>query len=333
MAEANAFNLPNGQPIASAWSRVIRNQKVALRKILDNARFANATIISNGIDEGLRVWRKDLDAYTDELTGRMLPYMTTMITRSGNTIRTRAGYAKADDWFIRDSRRVRALESTVLDLCQDTLDVIAAEAGEKVTQLRRELIAGEIDDGAGGWKNLYTSLDKYFESSSKWRSARIARTEGSRAANWGIREAAEELDDMVGFEWLMAPGACSVCLEAGRNADGKAKRIRKGEPFVRNYGPKITNEGDPERERTIPEEYRQINFAPIHPNCRCSIKPIFQPLDGSQVRFDNPIDANGERFDASGEIDPVDLTGPGGGNTNPDRSTTSSRINLAGVRR
>jgi hypothetical protein len=328
MAEANAFALPNGEPIASAWSRVIRNQKVALRKLLDNARFSNATIVASSIDEALRVWRNDLQAFTDELSGRMIPYMTTIITRSGNVIRTRQGFRKADDWFIRDPERVKALESTVLDLCKDTLEVIAGEGAEKVAQLRRKLIAGEIDDGTGGWTDLYTSLDDYFDASAKWRSARIARTEGSRAANWGIRAGAEDLPDLVGFEWLMAPGACAACVRAGKTAEGLPRTVRKGEPFVRNYGPKITNLGDPERERTIPEEYRQIRFAPLHPHCRCSIRPVFQPLDGSQVRLDDPIDAAGRSFDGTPEIDPVDLSGPGRGDENPNRSETSSRTQL-----
>lgn len=328
MAEKNAFGLPNGEPIASAWSRVIRNQKAALRKLLDNSRFANATITSSGVDEALRVWRKDLEAFTDELTGRMVPYMTTIITRNGNTIRTRRGFKKADDWFIRDPGRVKALESTVLDLCKDTLDVIAGEGAEKVAKVRQRLIAGEIDDGSGGWIDVYDSLDEYFDESSKWRASRIARTEASRAANWGIRASAEELPDLVGFQWMMAPGACAACLRAGRRADGKPRTVRKNEPFVRNYGPKVTNLGDPERQRTIPEEYRQIQFAPLHPNCRCSVRPIFEPLDGSQVRLDDPIDAAGRAFDGSAEIDPVDLTGPGGGDENPDRSASSERIPL-----
>lgn len=329
MAETNAFGLPNGQPIASAWSRVIRNQKAELRKLLDNARFASATIVNSGVDEALRVWREDLQAYADELTGRMTPYMTTMITRSGNTIRSRQGFRKADDWFIRDPGRVRALESTVLDLCKDTLDVIAGEGAEKVAQIRRKLIAGELDTGSGGWDNLFDTLDEYFDSSSKWRSARIARTEGSRAANWGIRASAEELPDLVGFAWMMAPGACAACVRAGRRADGTPRIVRKGEPFVRNYGPKITNLGDEERQREIPEEYRQVFFGPLHPNDRCSIRPIFKALDGSQVRLDDPIDAGGERFDSSEDIPPVDLAGPGGGNTNPRRDTSRQRTVLS----
>lgn len=328
MAEKNQFGLPNGAPIASAWSRVIRNQKVALRKLLDNARFVNATIVTSGVDEALRVWRSDLQAYSDELTGRMTPYLTSIITRSGNVIRVRQGFRKADDWFIRDSGRVRALETTVLDLCKDTLDVITVEAAQKVATIRKRLIAGQIDDGAGGWIDMYESLDRYFDASAKWRSARIARTEGSRGANWGIREAAEEMESCLGFEWLMAPGACAACIRAGRRADGSPRIVRKGEPFVRNYGPKITNEGDPERERVIPEEYRQLFFQPLHPNDRCSIRPIFRPLDGSQIRFDDPIDAGGERFDGSAEIPPVDLRGPGIGDEEPDRSETTSRIRL-----
>ena len=107
MPEQNAFNLPNGAPIASAWSRVIRNQKVALRKILDNARFANATIVSDPVTRAIRVWREDLQSYADELTGRMTPYMASVATKSGGRIRSRAGLVKADDWFIRDPARVR----------------------------------------------------------------------------------------------------------------------------------------------------------------------------------------------------------------------------------
>lgn len=328
MAEANAFNLPNGQPIASAWSRVIRNQKAAVRKLLDNARFAHATIVTPGVDEAMRVWRDDLQAHTDELTGRMTPYMTSIITRSGNTIRTRQGFRKADDWFIRDPGRVKALESTVLDLCVDTLDVIAVEGADKVGQVRKKLIAGEIDDGSGGWDTLFDTLDDYFDSSSKWRATRIARTEGSRAANWGIRASAEELPDLIGFEWMIAPGACAACVQAGKRADGTPRTIRKGEPFIRNYGPTKTNAGDPERERTIPEEYRQIFFGPLHPHDRCSIRPIFKPLDGSRVRLDDPIDANGETFSGSEEIGPVDLRGPNASNTNPGRSESRDRITL-----
>lgn len=329
MAEENAFNLPNGEPIRSAWSRVIRNQKVALRKLLDNARFANASIVSDPVTKALRVWREDFGQFADELAGRMTPYMTTIITRSGNTIRTRQGFARADDWFIRDSRRVEALRSTVLDLCYDTLESIAGEAGLKVEQVRAKLIAGEIDQGKGGWTDLYTSLDKFFDEGAVWRAARIARTEASRAANWGIREAAEELDDCIGFEWLMAPGACQACQTAGKTLDGLPKRVAKGQPFVRNLGPKITNLGDELRERTIPEEYRQISFPPLHPHDRCSIRPIFKPLDGSTVQFDKPLDMGGEYIPNSEEIDPVDLNPPvRNSGTNPTRPTRSARIPL-----
>ncbi|MBI1324375.1 hypothetical protein GC170_14485 [bacterium] len=308
MAEANAFGLPNGQPIASAWSRVIRNQKVALRKLLDNARFVNASIVRSEVDGALRVWRKDLDAFTDELTGRMTPYMASVATRSGNAIRSRAGLRKADDWFIRDPARVQALEATVLDLCKDTLDTIGVEVADKIATIRAELIRGEIDDGTGGWKDLYTQLDKYFDDSAKWRSARIARTEASRAANWGIRASAEELDDLIGFEWLMAPGACEACQRVGKGPGGNPRRVMKSDKFATDVGPKITNVDDPERRRIIPEEYRQIAFPPLHPHCRCSLKPVFVPLNGSTVVFDRPYSAGGQYIPNTAEIAPLDLS-------------------------
>lgn len=308
MAEANAYGLPNGQPIASAWSRVIRNQKVALRKLLDNARFANASITRSEVDGALRVWRRDLEAFTDELTGRMTPYMATMATQSGNKIRSRVGLRKADDWFIRDPARVAALERTVLDLCKETLDSIYYDTADKVTEIRAQLIRGEIDDGTGGWKDLYTSLDKYFDESSKWRAARIARTEASRAANWGIRASAEEIDDLIGFEWLMAPGACEACQAVGKNLDGKPRRVTRGSVFATDVGPKVTNADDPERRRVIPEEYRQIGFAPLHPHCRCSLKPIFARLDGSTVTFDAPYSAGGIYIPSGSQVEPLNLT-------------------------
>lgn len=325
--EQNAFGLPNGEPIRSAWSRVIRNQKVALRKLLDNARFANAAITSDRVTGALRIWREDLQSYTDELTGRMTPYMTATITRSGKTVLGRLGYVKADDWFIRDPARVKVLEKTVLDLCVDTLDVMYGEVDTKVQQLRQQLIDGEIDAGTGGWNDLYTSLDKYFETSAKWRAIRIARTEASRAANLGIRTAAEELDDCLGFEWLMAPGACQACQTAGKNAEGKAKRVEKNQPFVRNLGPKETNVEDDYRRRTIPEEYRQVLVPPLHPNDRCSVKPIFRPLDGSKVLFDKPLDMMDQYIPNTAEIAPVNLVSPWDNpETDPAKNTTRFSI-------
>lgn len=307
MAERNAYGLPSGQPIASAWSRVIRNQKVALRKLLDNARFANAMIVSDPVTRALRVWRQDLEAFTDELTGRMVPYMASVATKSGGRIRSRAGLQKADDWFIRDERRVAALRSTVLDLCKDTLDVIGLEAEAKLDTIRAELVAGQIDDGFGGWKDLYTVLDKYFDESAKWRSLRIARTEASRAANWGIRAAADEVDDLIGFEWLMAPGACQACNLVGKNLEGKPRRVTKSSKFASDVGPKVTNVDDEDRRRIIPEEYRQILFPPLHPNCRCSLKPIFVPIDGSKIVFDPPYQAGGQYIPSGAEIQPIDI--------------------------
>ena len=328
MPEQNAFGLPNGEPLYSLWSRTIRNQKVALRKLLDNSRFSNASIVTDAITGALRVWRADFDQFADELTGRMTPYLSATITKSGNALRTRVGQVRADDWFIRDTRRVQVLQSTVLELCYDTIQSINIEVDEKINLVRKRLIAGEIDDGAGGWNELYSSLDDYFDSSSKWRAARIARTEGSRAANWGIREAAEELDDCIGFEWLLAPGACQACVAAGKTVDGVPKRVAKGQPFVKNLGPKITNLGDPLRERTIPEEYRQIKFPPLHPNDRCSVKPIFKSLDGSQIQFHQPLEMAGRYMDNSEKITPVDLSSPGNF-TDPGRPNVSSSGRVA----
>lgn len=328
MPEKNAFGLPNGGPLYSLWSRTIRNRKVALRKLLDNARFVNASIVTDSITGALRVWRADFDQYADELTGRMTPYLSTIVTRSGNAVRTRVGQVRADDWFIRDTRRVQKLESTVLALCYDTIQSMHIEVDDKINLIRKRLIAGEIDDGAGGWTDLYSSLDDYFEESSVWRSLRIARTEGSRAANWGVREAAEELDDCIGFEWLLAPGACQACVAAGTAANGVPKRVAKGDPFVKNLGPKITNLGDPLRERRIPEEYRQIFFGPLHPNDRCSVKPIFKKLDGSQIEFHRPLDMGGKYMANSEEIKPVDLTSPGNF-TDPGRPNVSNSGRVA----
>lgn len=305
--ERNAYGLPNGQPIASAWSRVIRNQKVALRKLLDNARFANASLVSDPVTRALRVWRQDLEAFTDELAGRMVPYMSSVATASGGRIRSRAGLQRADDWFIRDEGRAKALRSTVLDLCRDTLESIGLDAEEKVDRVRAELVAGQIDDGFGGWKDVYKVLDKFFDDSAKWRAARIARTEASRAANWGIRASAKEIDDLIGFEWLLAPGACQACNLVGKNAKGEPRRVSKSSKFASDVGPKVTNLGDEERQRVVPEEYRQILFPPLHPNCRCSLKPIFVALDGSKTRFDPPYSAGGRYIPSGDDIPPLDI--------------------------
>jgi hypothetical protein len=247
MAEANAFGLPtaNRSRRHGRGSSAIR--RVAFRKLLDNARFANATIVSPGVDQALRIWRQDLDAYTDELTGRMLPYMTTVLTRSGNKIRSRVGLQKADDWFIRDPGRVQAIEAAVLDLCKDTLDTIGLDAAAKVSTIRAELIAGENRRRhrwmAGSLHVARQVLRRVGEVAVRTHRENRSQPGRELGHSSGGRKRSTTL---VGFEWLMAPGACQACQLVGKTLDGQPRRVTKGNPFATDVGPKITNAGDPD---------------------------------------------------------------------------------------
>ncbi len=116
---------------------------------------------------------------------------------------------------------------------------------------------------------------------TKSKANQIARTETAFASTAGTLEGWQQSGVVEAKQFLLAPGACPWCQAvAARYGDGmdaaKNKPIDLDKPF---YEKGDTIEGVFETEkgssvRVLKLDYSSMQGAPVHPNCRCTVRPI-----------------------------------------------------------
>lgn len=97
----------------------------------------------------------------------------------------------------------------------------------------------------------------------RWRSERIARTEASRALNQGQVVAWEDMG-VTRMSWLVAPNPCEFCAAMKGSGSQDIKT-----PFF-TVGSTVTGA----KGGTLAIDYADIKTPPLHPNCRCTLRPI-----------------------------------------------------------
>ena len=103
------------------------------------------------------------------------------------------------------------------------------------------------------------------ERAMKWRSRMIARTESSRALVSGHLESWKASGIVQQVEWMVAPSPCQFCERIGRDKPV----VALGEPwFPFPYTLTGTKGG------RMVLDYRPITGPPLHPHCRCAVKPL-----------------------------------------------------------
>jgi len=100
-----------------------------------------------------------------------------------------------------------------------------------------------------------------------YQAERIARTEASKAFNNGREQSWIDSGLVVQKEWLLAPGACPLCVAIQK----RHKFADVGTPFVKK-GSTIVADG-----KTYVLDYEDIQTPPAHPNDRCSVGAVFIP--------------------------------------------------------
>jgi hypothetical protein len=139
-----------------------------------------------------------------------------------------------------------ATKTTLRSLIGDGL-----ELGESVPEL-----TARIQD----WGRRNGDLDRQV----KWRARRVARTESSRALNEGQVESWKE-SGLTRMKWVVAPNPCDFCKMMKRK--GETQPI--DQPF---FGQGETLKSD--TGSTLTFDYAAVKSPPLHPNCRCTLKPI-----------------------------------------------------------
>lgn len=142
-------------------------------------------------------------------------------------------------------------------------------AGEINEETNRRLSA-QLQEGVKlgeGITELRKRVESVFTDMSKSRAERIARSEVIRASNFAANEAYDQSGVVEKLEWLVTDDdrTCPFCAPL----DGKT--VGLGKSFF-DKGDKITAENG----SVLDLDYENIDFPPLHPNCRCTIVPVIK---------------------------------------------------------
>lgn len=198
------------------------------------------------------------DAAYDALLVKALTPMLTDLTK------TQGGLALI---FAGDSENEFHLTSQILaNLQRGTQKMASNFNDETLTRLNGTLAEG-IQNGEG-LGDLKKRVNTVYDDIDGHRAERIARTETLKASNAATLDAYRQTGYVTAKGWSVNPGACPFCSEF----DGKT--VPLDEDFLglgENYG--YTNEAGEEITRT--NDYDTVETPPLHPNCRCTIVPIY----------------------------------------------------------
>lgn len=137
---------------------------------------------------------------------------------------------------------------------------------DTVDKLERKLTEG-LEQGYGVPKLAELVRDIYAWKDS-YAAERVALTESNRITNTAGKIAWKESGVVKEIKWVtLASDACPFC----QDMDGET--ISVTENFFKR-GESYTVENEDGEEETMEMDYSSIGGPPLHPNCRCGIKPV-----------------------------------------------------------
>jgi len=102
---------------------------------------------------------------------------------------------------------------------------------------------------------------------NKYQADRIVRTETAFAQTNAMIEGWKQSGVVRGKEFLLAPEACVYCEAVSKMWKGKNLELKTAlVPFE--------GEVEVEGKKTMIADYRELQGAPIHPNCMCDLLPV-----------------------------------------------------------
>jgi len=111
-----------------------------------------------------------------------------------------------------------------------------------------------------------------FDKADSWRAERIARTESKRAAMTGEIQGWSQTGIVTGYTWDANGDSCPFCMEMnGRRVDMGQEYFPEGDELTVEF------KGKP---ITMSFNYIGITGPPLHPDCRCGLKPELIDIGG-----------------------------------------------------
>ena len=203
----------------------------------------------------------------DELP-KIIPEITAIWDKSGKRL---YGEIRLDPdrWRVTSEYLRSAIYDASMTFCESTqatfIDDFALTYDQIREKIRQEIEAGRLKEGES-LSQLTNRVAQYFRETNRWRARRIAQTEATRAHHLARERSAVDTGGVVqGWEWVTTSASCPICDAIARDVNNPTgrRRIRLGQPFaIRGDSP----------------VYRVLRFPPAHPHCRCTTRPILDPI-------------------------------------------------------
>jgi len=203
-------------------------------------------------DVSANVVRKDfqaLDTARDELAADAQPIIEIFMSEGAKELIQRVG-VDPDIFDVTNPEVKEAIEQAAFDFADSTNQATTMSLNDAIDKLREQL--GDSLDAGARLHEMTSKVNEIFDSLEKHQAKLIAQTEASRAHHEGQRAAAIESGIVKGFELLLSPDACPVCV----GVFNKNKRIGLDGYFVEGEG------------------VYGNRLVPIHPNCRCTMLEV-----------------------------------------------------------
>lgn len=144
----------------------------------------------------------------------------------------------------------------------------AQSTNDETVAALEETIAEGLQEGDSNTKmrNRIKAVYKYVDTV---RAERIARTETLAASNAGANEAYKQSPLVVAKEFSAEADACDICLALNGKVVGLESSFAKNGETIQG----VDSDGNP-TDQTYNVNYGDIEYPPVHPNCRCSILPV-----------------------------------------------------------
>ena len=248
----------------------------------------------------------------DPLVKRFVVDIIGMFDKAARQARISLGQRDAASWDIRNvsiydqikQHEIKLAESTISDIQAATAD----EAQRLIEQMQVELLAGQKAGETLADKT--DRLAKFFAESARWKARRIAVTESNRAHNAGFLAGTEDMEVVVGYEWLLSDDACEECKRIGL-VNGRPRRVKKGQPFATGQSKEAY--------------YATIQTPPLHPNCRCTLVGVLDVE--APDKWDETVDESSSGSPATGTPDPQKIEV-----LKPEEPTKPTQISLESLR-
>ena len=153
------------------------------------------------------------------------------------------------------------LNKRVRDYVHDRIDKLADATNDFTIKKIEDTIGHGIQEGESISQLVKRINEVYFEASTT-RAERIARTETIAVSNDAANEAYLQSPLVVSKEWHTEIDGCDFCQAMNGMVVGKT------ETFLENG--QSVSAGDKEFE----VDYGNVEFPPLHPNCKCAILPV-----------------------------------------------------------